>query len=296
MPTSRPGSRRPLTGLLRSTRIIPAAVATAFVATTALTAPPPIEARIHATACDTPGGSGIATTPDMIDQGSTFDFSGETTYVPTDAEWAADGDGAFNPKYIEWEADAPVTDTSQASYGTDTSAPSTLTSADFALDAYITIDLACGGVAGAVGGEGIAMARPSAEIPEGTYGRPGAGNVVKTELTPTKMRDFVKNMKVPWPKTGSSKASDMAQHDVYTIWGESGGEHITWKYGITKNGATRPKSQLAACSKALGITCDWKWVRRDVDGWLKARRWEAHHAARYKATFGHCPPGMVKCL
>jgi hypothetical protein len=111
------------------------------------------------------------------------------------------------------------------------------------------------------------------------------------------IENHARKLKVPWPRTGTTRAADMSPHNVYQIFARTkSGKVIVWRYGITKVGASRPRSQLKACEAALGVDCHWDWVRTDVKGWLKARRVEAGYATKYKSRFGKCPKGMRRCL
>lgn len=74
---------------------------------------------------------------------------------------------------------------------------------------------------------------------------------------------------------------------------------------LPERAAVPPASQLKACRKKMAkelglkptqVTCQWRFVREGVPGWLKARRIEAGYATRDKNVEGKCPPGMVKCL
>lgn len=155
------------------------------------------------------------------------------------------------------------------------------------------------GWAGAYAGSRIAAPNSGTSWASGsTYGSIArATNPVSATKTMNAIERFARKWGVPWPKTGTTRATDMSTHRVYQIYGpgERGGSRL-YKYGITKVGKSRPQSQLAACRKKFGADCTFSWVRNDVDGWLRARKVEAGYAARYKARFGHCPPGMRRCL
>lgn len=160
----------------------------------------------------------------------------------------------------------------------------------------VLVPVCGGGIGGSVAGNAISMGKASMKIPAADYGEPGAGNAVKSKITPTNMQKFVEDNKVPWPCKNCKKAQDMDEYEVYHIWGkDADGKTQGWKYGITKKGEMRPQSQIKTCEQTL-IKCKWKMVRVGVPGWRTARKWEAHHAARYKAEFGKCPPGMTRCL
>jgi hypothetical protein len=89
----------------------------------------------------------------------------------------------------------------------------------------------------------------------------------------------------------------MSSHRVYQIYGpaKNGGSRV-YKYGLTKNEDLRPRRQLRRCTRMFGADCDYSWVRKDIDGWYRARKVEAGYATKYKIRFGNCPPGMRKCL
>lgn len=165
------------------------------------------------------------------------------------------------------------------------------------------IRLECGassiGFRGAVAG--AAPAVPSGRWAKGSYGTPGADLPIRRptqSLATTEQR--VRKLGVPWPSRTAKRAQDMSDYRVYTIYGinRRTGEARTYKFGITKVGDKRPRSQIRTCERAFGsdFSCRRRWVRENVDGWTKARRLEAIHAARYKDWAGRCPPGMKRCL
>lgn len=159
-------------------------------------------------------------------------------------------------------------------------------------------------IPGGVGwGGGISGSRTAAPASGGgwataeSYGRP-AGTLPRVPARPMSAIERLANRYgVPWPKEGTIRARDMAPRGVYQIYAPAprGGSRV-YKYGITKNGESRPRAQMTACRKAMGVRCRWVWMREDVGGWKHARQVEAGYAAKYKHKFGHCPPGMKRCL
>lgn len=131
----------------------------------------------------------------------------------------------------------------------------------------------------------------------GDYGTPGpATKAVKAWKLP-KIQNEAKFHGVPWPRATAKRAKDMSPHGVYQIYArDSAGKIRVYKYGITKNGASRPKSQLKRCAKVMGGPCQFDWLRTGVKGWFRARKVEAIHATKYKHVTGKCPPGMRRCL
>ncbi|MCL2543703.1 MAG: hypothetical protein FWE71_14770 [Nocardioidaceae bacterium] len=106
----------------------------------------------------------------------------------------------------------------------------------------------------------------------------------------TRMRQFVKKERVPWPNSSSKTARRHrnTRYDVYQIWykDHETGRTLAWKYGITRIGRRRPESQIGTCNGAeetVWESCDWKWVRQKVRGYFRARAIEATYAARFKA-------------
>lgn len=130
-----------------------------------------------------------------------------------------------------------------------------------------------------------------------SYGRIATGTRAAEAKTMTWIEKLAGRLRVPWPRTGTTRASDMSTYRVYQIYGpgEKGGSRV-YKYGITKAGERRPKSQLKACRSAFGNDCSFSWLRNDVSGWYRARKVEAGYASKYKARFERCPPGMKRCL
>ncbi len=43
-------------------------------------------------------------------------------------------------------------------------------------------------------------------------------------------------------------------------------------------------------------SCKWKWVRKNIEGFCRARQIEAMYAGAYKKKRGRCPIGMKKCI
>lgn len=130
-----------------------------------------------------------------------------------------------------------------------------------------------------------------------SYGTPAAGLPKVAARTMSAIERLARRYGVPWPKEGTIRARDMRPYGVYQIYYEAprGGSRAH-KYGITRVGDTRPRSQLGPCRKAVGVRCRYIWLRRDVGGWKHARQVEAGYAAKYKHKFGDCPPGMRRCL
>lgn len=161
----------------------------------------------------------------------------------------------------------------------------------------IELQLVCkGGYRGPAGGSATAVPRGGFYIPRDTYGTPGAraNKVDGSAVRMRKLRRLAREERVPWPRR-NNRMPKTARYDVYAIYPIGGGTD-TWKFGITRVGASRPRSQLGACGRHFGTDCDFTWLRRDIKGWTRARKWEAGHAARFKSKFGHCPPGMPRCL
>lgn len=87
---------------------------------------------------------------------------------------------------------------------------------------------------------------------------------------------------------------------VYVIYkGNSANADMSnvWKYGISKVGESRAKSQLPRCngyllpdSRGRG-SCGYTVLHRDVPGKLAARQLERGYISAYLGRYGHCPPG-----
>lgn len=171
-----------------------------------------------------------------------------------------------------------------------------------------TLRLACrsggGPWKGAAGGRGAGSgASGGAWTGNPTYGRPARGNTPVEAHRMARIQKMAKRYKVPWPSKTSWRAThDFEAYGVYNLYAKTPSGVRVFKYGITKRGATRPRSQLGACNRWARATigpaasCSWAWTRQDVQGFLKARRIEAGHATKYKHRHGHCPPGMTRCL
>ncbi|MFF3028845.1 PA14 domain-containing protein [Microbacterium sp. NPDC057944] len=97
-------------------------------------------------------------------------------------------------------------------------------------------------------------------------------------------------MAVPRP-TGSNFRPDSV-YNVYRIYAPAGNK--TWKYGITSALplASRPSSQVAACSAYFKQSCKFSWVAQGVKGFNAARRIEYTYIRAYRVKFGKCPPGQ----
>ena len=99
---------------------------------------------------------------------------------------------------------------------------------------------------------------------------------------------------------GRRSAATWDRYRVYQIYVAAKSVHnqTLFKYGITRQGPKRPRSQLKRCAVVMKVDmCTWRWLRTGpINGWLAARRIEAGYAARYKRDHGKCPPGMKRCL
>ncbi|MBL6280374.1 hypothetical protein JMF97_29865 [Micromonospora fiedleri] len=103
-------------------------------------------------------------------------------------------------------------------------------------------------------------------------------------------------VKVPWPSSNSktAKKNRNTKYKVYKIFNLRTGS--IWKYGITKNGAGRPKEQLDKCSKYYSSysACGYTWVKENVKGYFQDRLWEAAFVTLYVYKHKHCPPVQLK--
>lgn len=176
------------------------------------------------------------------------------------------------------------------------------------------LTLSCGGFGGAVGGSGVGLPFRGSyvgtppKVVGGWARRPSfgsvatlAGTAVAAYLSVTSMREIAQKHAVPWPNPDATRSRDMRLYSVYEIDGvfrNSDGPVIerVWKYGITRVGESRPIRQLPTCADYMGTGCRWHWLREDIPGWERARQIEAMYATRYKMAYGHCPPGMSRCL
>lgn len=167
----------------------------------------------------------------------------------------------------------------------------------------------CGSGAGRpapVAGGSIAVPRGSATAgaltrPFGTIGRVG-GTVTATVLV-AKAHHIAVNLDLPWPSRHSRTARRHAKtrYGIYQIYFRSQAmkKVDAYKYGITRAGATRPKSQLRTCAndyRTATLRCHYRWVRRNVVGFYRARVIETMYCARYVMKVGRRPYGMPKCL
>ena len=67
----------------------------------------------------------------------------------------------------------------------------------------------------------------------------------------------------------------------------------TWKYGISRVGESRAKSQLPVCERQTGKACGYQVLNRNVPGFFEARKLEMGYIATYTWTFGRLPRGNV---
>jgi RHS repeat-associated protein len=94
----------------------------------------------------------------------------------------------------------------------------------------------------------------------------------------------------PNPKAWSANRFKRTKYIVYEIYRDRG--NVTFKYGISRVGVSRPKSQIKTCEKYYdGADCDHA-VRLRVTGWYYARMGEAGLIYAYARVHGHCPPGQ----
>ncbi|WP_254876554.1 DNRLRE domain-containing protein [Streptomyces sp. CAI-85] len=100
-------------------------------------------------------------------------------------------------------------------------------------------------------------------------------------------------VRVPWPDKDSkkSKKEKNTRYYGYKIYRKNGGR--IYKYGITKVGGSRPRSQISSCQRYYNKACGYKLIWRGK-GWYNARAWEATKILKYVAHHGHCPPGQYK--
>jgi len=108
---------------------------------------------------------------------------------------------------------------------------------------------------------------------------------------------------VPWPRATTRTARRYARtrYNVYQIfYFDKRAERVdAYKYGITRVGERRPKSQLRACAlnpRTHTEDCRYKWIRVRILGWHRARRIEGAYCARYVAARHRRPYGMTRCL
>ncbi|MEU0414744.1 DNRLRE domain-containing protein [Streptomyces griseorubiginosus] len=100
---------------------------------------------------------------------------------------------------------------------------------------------------------------------------------------------------IPLPKfnTKTQKKTKNTRYIVYEIYWTFRGHHHTYKYGISRVGTSRPRSQLRGCRAYAGRSCHYT-IKRTVKGFYYARAAEAGYIAMYAWSHGHCPPGQLK--
>ncbi|MFJ9895393.1 DNRLRE domain-containing protein [Streptomyces sp. NPDC091280] len=100
---------------------------------------------------------------------------------------------------------------------------------------------------------------------------------------------------IPLPKYHSKtqKKTKNKKYIVYEIYWKFKGHHHTYKYGISRVGGSRPRSQLGSCKAYSGRTCHYK-IKKTVKGFYYARIAEAGYITMYAWNHGHCPPGQLK--
>ena len=157
----------------------------------------------------------------------------------------------------------------------------------------------CGGPSGVP-----LVPRPGAfepKLPKVPWGQvaKGGGGVLTFATSVSVLNHLIKSMSVPDVKA-TTKTARRHKDTVYGLyrlyWGKPSFKH-TYKYGITRRGDFRPKSQLAKCKYGVygpsaNGKCGYHWVFRHIIGWYEARKREASAIAAYKYRFGHCPPGQ----
>ncbi|MFJ9638640.1 DNRLRE domain-containing protein [Streptomyces sp. NPDC101178] len=100
-------------------------------------------------------------------------------------------------------------------------------------------------------------------------------------------------VRIPWPDKQSKTAKKYKKKTYwgYKIYRKNGGR--IYKYGITRKGPSRPKSQIGSCERYYKRACGYKIIWRGK-GWYNARMWEAGKITKYVGHHGHCPPGQLK--
>jgi len=167
-------------------------------------------------------------------------------------------------------------------------------------------DKRCGGAGGSLAGPRIGLPQPSSSA--GYLGRPygsikGVSGALMSAATVAAVKAFLDTYDVPWPRADSPTARRHAKtrYNLYQIFyfDKKKDRVDAFKYGITRVGDERPRSQLRACAvhpKTHTERCRYKWVRVGIKGWHRARRIEGAYCARYVAAKGRRPHGMSRCL
>lgn len=136
---------------------------------------------------------------------------------------------------------------------------------------------------------------PWGELPKAS----GLAVVAATSISV--LNDLIKAQSVPNVRADTRTAirHRNSMYGVYQIWASRRTIGNTFKYGLTRVGPSRPRSQVGVCRyhyKEQGLNCGWSWERRGVRGGFHARKVEAGLISRYKLMKGHCPPGqLISC-
>lgn len=145
-------------------------------------------------------------------------------------------------------------------------------------------------------------------MPGSRFGVPVSGAAAAATLAITSIAVLAKGLAVPWPDENSTTAQKYKNYNykLYHIYAKADSVNPAeraWKWGITRqDGSVRPQGQVSGCNtyyrrvEGSQASCDWRWIKKDINGWFEARVLEATYAYRYKAKYGKCPDGMLYCL
>jgi hypothetical protein len=166
----------------------------------------------------------------------------------------------------------------------------------------------CGSGAGRAPTAGGAIAVPRGSATPGALTRPfgsiaRVGGTLTATVFVARAHHLAGTLDAPWPSRHSRTARRHAQtrYHVYQLYFRSKrtGNLDAYKYGITRVGAQRPRGQVKMCEKdyrTRNNTCRYRWIRRNVVGFYRARVIETSYCVRYELKMARRPYGMQRCL
>jgi large repetitive protein len=114
---------------------------------------------------------------------------------------------------------------------------------------------------------------------------------IGVSLATTAVLNSVRAEPVAVPRPGGKLHRPDKTYSLYQIT-QQGTGHV-WKYGITSQaGNKRPNSQLSACARYYGSSCQVNTVMSGIPGYGRARQAEYLRIRAYRVQFGRCPPGQ----
>lgn len=166
----------------------------------------------------------------------------------------------------------------------------------------------CGSGAGRAPVAGGAVAVPRGSATAGALTRPfgtiaGVGGTLTGTVLIARAHRLAVSLRAPWPNKKSRTAERHAKtrYHVYQLYfvSKRTGKIDAYKYGITRVGQQRPRGQVKRCERdhrTKSNTCRYRWIRRNVVGFYRARVIETSYCVRYELRMARRPYGMPRCL